>query len=100
MDHQLFKLEMVSDRKIIEVSRLRLSRIEPFVVLNAKRLEKEKLTHEFEYNSHIQHTLVLKVSVHELFVYQGRRFVNVFKTSLSCLNSLFFSRVNLNGYML
>ena len=66
MDHQLFKLEMVSDRKIIEASRLRLSRIEPFVVLNAKRLEKEKLTHEFEYNSHIQHTLVLKVSVHEL----------------------------------
>ena len=87
MDHHLFKLEMVSDRKI-EASRL--SRIEPFVVRNAKRLEKEKLTHEFKYNSHIQHTLVLKVSVHEFFVYQGRRFVNVFKTlSLSCLNSLF-----------
>ena len=98
MDHHLFKLEMVSDRKI-EASRL--SRIEPFVVRNAKRLEKEKLTHEFKYNSHIQHTLVLKVSVHEFFVYQGRRFVNVFKTlSLSCLNSLFFLRVNLNGYML
>ena len=61
MDHHLFKLEMASDRKI-EASRL--SRIEPFVVRNAKRLEKEKLTHEFKYNSHIQHTLVLKVSVH------------------------------------
>ena len=59
-NRQLLKLGMVSDRKI-EASHLRLSRIELFVVRNANW--KRILTHEFEYNSHIQHTHALKVGV-------------------------------------